>query len=282
MTGGGADYAEYLEWSDGNATNEDRRGFSVVFEGDKIRPALAGEEPFGVISARPAVVGDGDIDRWKMKYLRDDFGAYIFEPYPVTEWDEEVIDQEAYTETVDVEEVTEERQVTETVETGSYVNLAGETIVETEERGVTTEGTETVVEIQEIDGVRQEVEVVNTIQVPVMETVVVTPASTETVEHPATYKTEYRSYHTDAIPADVTVPADAVVISADDDGVPLERKKLNPAYDETQEYISREDRQEWDTVGLMGKLRIRKGQPTASTWIKMRDVSDSVEEWLVK
>jgi hypothetical protein len=35
-------------------------------------------------------------------------------------------------------------------------------------------------------------------------------------------------------------------------------------------------------VGLMGKLRIRKGQPTGSNWIKMRDVSDTVEEWLVR
>jgi hypothetical protein len=32
----------------------------------------------------------------------------------------------------------------------------------------------------------------------------------------------------------------------------------------------------------MGKLRIRKDQPTGSRWIKMRDISDSVEEWLVR
>jgi hypothetical protein len=32
----------------------------------------------------------------------------------------------------------------------------------------------------------------------------------------------------------------------------------------------------------MGKLRIRKGQPTGSRWIKMRDVSATVEEWLVR
>jgi hypothetical protein len=32
----------------------------------------------------------------------------------------------------------------------------------------------------------------------------------------------------------------------------------------------------------MGKLRIRKGQETMPTWIKMRDVSQNVEEWLIK
>ena len=59
-------------------------------------------------------------------------------------------------------------------------------------------------------------------------------------------------------------------------------RQLNPAYDSDLEYISRENRPEWDTVGLMGKLRIRKGQVTGTRWIKMRDVSATVEEWLVR
>ena len=36
----GADYAEYFEWSDGNPTNEDRRGLCVVLDGDKILKQL--------------------------------------------------------------------------------------------------------------------------------------------------------------------------------------------------------------------------------------------------
>ena len=32
----------------------------------------------------------------------------------------------------------------------------------------------------------------------------------------------------------------------------------------------------------MGKLRVRKGQDVGDRWIKMRDVSDSVEEYLVR
>jgi len=154
--GGGADYAEYFEWSDGNPNNEDRRGFSVVLGGGKIRPALEGEAPFGVISGRPAVVGDSDINRWKEKYLLDDFGSYL----------------------------------------------------------------------QEVDP-----------------------------------------------------NVDQQNLKKGDDGM---RRILNPDWNKEQEYVTREDRQEWDTVGLMGKLRIRKGQPTAPTWIKMRDISDEVEEWLIK
>jgi hypothetical protein len=153
-TGGGADYAEFFEWSDGNLEEEDRRGISVVLDGEKIRPALAGEDPIGVISGNPSVVGDAAWNKWSGKYLRDAYGTYILEDYEV-------------------------------------VNDEGETVVQ-------------------------------------------------------------------------------------------QRRKLNPAYDPEAEYIPREQRPEWDCVGLMGKLRIRKGQPTGSRWIKMRDISDSVDEWLVR
>ena len=56
----------------------------------------------------------------------------------------------------------------------------------------------------------------------------------------------------------------------------------NPSFDDTKTYVSREDRQEWDAIGMVGKLRIRKGQITGTRWIKMRDISDTVEEWLVR
>jgi hypothetical protein len=152
--GGGADYAEYFEWSDGNTATEDRRGISVVLDGDKIREAIAGEEPIGVISGNPSVVGDTAWNKWDGKYLRDEFGTYIQEDYEVEDDN-------------------------------------GNTVVQ-------------------------------------------------------------------------------------------QRRKLNPDYDPNVEYIPRKDRPEWDCVGLMGKLRIRKGQITGSRWIKMRDVSDTVEEWLVR
>ena len=153
-TGGGADYAEYFEWSDGNPDEEDRRGISVVLDGDKIREALPNEDPIGVISGNPSVVGDAAWNKWSGKYLRDEYGTYIQEDYEVEDED-------------------------------------GNTVIQ-------------------------------------------------------------------------------------------QRRKLNPAYDPDVEYVSRENRPEWDCVGLMGKLRIRKGQATGSRWIKMRDINDSVEEWLVR
>ena len=43
--GGGADYAEYFEWSDGNTSAEDRRGISVVLVDDKIPKLLLVKNP---------------------------------------------------------------------------------------------------------------------------------------------------------------------------------------------------------------------------------------------
>lgn len=107
-----------------------------------MRPAQEGEEPFGVISAASAVVGDGDIGRWKSKYLKTKFGDYDLTP----------------------------------------------------------EG----------------------------------------------------------------------------------ERKLNPAFNPEQEYTPREERLEWDRVGLVGKLRLRKGQPVGDRWIKMQDITGDVKEWLVR
>ena len=188
FTGGGADYAEYFEWADGNPGEEDRRGLSVVLVGDKIRAGQPGEQPIGVISVNPSVVGDGDIDRWTGKYLCDDFGDYLLENYEVIEWTE--------------------------------------TLTRTEEG----------------------------------ETV------TEEVPH---------SHAADQLPDGVTVPEDATRLTR-------QRRMLNPAFDPTQEYLSRADRPEWAMVGLMGKLRLRKGQPVDARWLKMRDISVEVEEWLVR
>jgi len=193
--GGGADYAEYFEWADGNATDEDRVGFTVVLDGNQIRKATSSDDALsiiGAVSANPSVVGDVDIGAWKHKYLRDDFGRYIRDTHNVVEW----------TETVSEE-----------------------------------------------DGQEREVK---------------------------------HSYEDWNIPSDVTVPDDAITSSHDEDGKPYTHRRLNPDYDPDRSYISREDRPEWATIGMMGKLRILKGQPTGSNWIKMRDVSDTAEEWLVR
>ena len=187
MVPNGADYAEYFEWSDGNTSNEDRVGYSVVLDGNKIVKATDSDDIssiIGVISGKPAIVGDSAWNKWQLKHLKDDYGRYIYEDYTQTEW---------------------------TDNDGNIV-----------------------------------------------------------------------TQQTDLIPANVSVPDDAIVTSKDEDGNNLQRRKVNPDWNKDTVYVPRSERKEWDTVGLMGKLKVRKGQPTGTNWIKMRDVSETVEEWLVR
>jgi len=93
---------------------------------------------------------------------------------------------------------------------------------------------------------------------------------------------ELKTYQTDMIPSDVTVPDDAIVTSKDENGDNLKRRKLNTAFDESKTYIPREDRKEFSAIGLVGKLRVSVGQIVGDRWIKMREISDTVHEYLVR
>ena len=91
-----------------------------------------------------------------------------------------------------------------------------------------------------------------------------------------------KTYESHNIPAGVTVPDDAVVKTHDGNGNKLQHYKLNPAWNPDAEYVNRENRPEWIIVGLVGQVKILKGQPVNDRWIKMRDVSATVEEWMIR
>lgn len=82
------------------------------------------------------------------------------------------------------------------------------------------------------------------------------------------------SYYSDQVPDGIEVPADV-------ERKPSKRRILNPDY-ESGTYIPRIERKEWDPVGILGICRLRKGQQVSTSWVKMRDVSETVEEWFVK
>jgi hypothetical protein len=94
--------------------------------------------------------------------------------------------------------------------------------------------------------------------------------------------TKQHSYESQAIPAGITVPADATRKTHDEKGVKFQHYKLNPAWDKDAEYVNRENRTEWNIIGLLGQVKILKGQPVGDRWIKMRDVSETVEEWMIR
>ena len=60
------------------------------------------------------------------------------------------------------------------------------------------------------------------------------------------------------------------------------RMTPNPDYDPNVEYVPREERPEWDPVGLMGKLWLKPNQPVGDRWIKLKDGSNGLTYWLVR
>lgn len=82
----GADYAEYFEWIDGNPNDEDRRGYFVTLDGEKIRKANADDDYIlGVISATPVILGDVQSEQWHDMYKKDIFGERLTETVEVEE-----------------------------------------------------------------------------------------------------------------------------------------------------------------------------------------------------
>lgn len=219
-TGGGADYAEYFEWLDGNPNGEDRRGLSVTLVGSMIREAQPGDDVIGVVSGNPSVIGDAAWSAWAGKYLRDEYGTVITEDYEAVEWAEKVLMRDA--------------------------------VAAIPAR----------VEYHEVKGPDGSV-----VAVPVY--------------HPgrkaeaAEYAHIKHSYPSDGVPPGVVVPDDAVRTIA-------QRSVLNPDFDPSASYTPRELRKEWAAVGMIGKLRVRKGQQVGNRWIKMREISTDVDEWLVR
>ena len=79
----GADYAEYFEWKDGNPNNEDRVGYIVTLDGDKIVKANTGDDVLGICSGTAMVLGDSAEWNWSKRFLTDDFGRIIYEDYDI-------------------------------------------------------------------------------------------------------------------------------------------------------------------------------------------------------
>ena len=210
FSGGGADFAEYFESTDGSAI---AIGKTVVLDNGKVRASTnsdSASDIVGVVRAikAVAVVGNTAWSRWKGKYKVDDYGVPLLEEYTITEWDETVAED------------ADDLEITYKGEKKKLPQVKGDTI--------------------------------------------------------------HHSYATDKIPSELTAPSDAVVKTKDADGNTYKRKILNESYDASKEYVSREFRDEWNLIGLTGQVTMTKGQKTGDRWIKMRDISDTVEEWLIR
>ena len=81
-------------------------------------------------------------------------------------------------------------------------------------------------------------------------------------------------YLPDKVPPDANI-ANAITV---EQLMPIQ----NPDWDESKEYLSRDMRKEWAPVGLVGKLRVRAGQPLGDRWIKLAQLSPTMNYYLVR
>ncbi len=79
--GGGADFAEYFEWDDGNSNSEDRVGYFVALStGTDNLPngniEISGTNVIGAVSALPGLIANAAAMNWQGRYQRDIWGRY--------------------------------------------------------------------------------------------------------------------------------------------------------------------------------------------------------------
>ena len=79
MSSAGADYAEFFEWKDGNPEAEDRVGYIVALDGNKLILANEGDYILGVVSGTATVLGDNPEWNWAKRWVTDDFGRIQYE-----------------------------------------------------------------------------------------------------------------------------------------------------------------------------------------------------------
>ena len=72
-----------------------------------------------------------------------------------------------------------------------------------------------------------------------------------------------------------TAPDSAIITSQ-------KERTLNPNYNYDCDYVNREDRLEWNIIGLLGQVHICTGETVNSRWIKMEDISSDIQMWLVR
>ena len=196
--GNASDYAEYFEWADGNTSSADRRGITVVMDGEKIRPATGSDDAskiIGVVSANPAVVGDSAWSEWQAAHKKDAYGSWVTEDKEYLIWNE-----------------------FSTISTLEDKNKVANPQPDITDPNVVSDFKILVSDIEKEKAAGR-------------------------------------------------CPQAAI-----DQNLRVTRptRVYNESYDATKTYKPRSERKEWDAIGLLGKLVVRRGQPIGANWILMK------------
>lgn len=89
------------------------------------------------------------------------------------------------------------------------------------------------------------------------------------------------SYFEDALPEEFALPENAIVYETDDMGRDMFARIYNNSWELNREYTNRITRG-FARVAYLGQTALYKGQCVDPRWIKIKDLNDEVELWLLK
>jgi hypothetical protein len=283
-SGSGSGYGEHMEWSDGNPDEEDRVGWTVVLEGGRIRRAAASdpaEAVIGVIAADANAAGAAAWSHWSGKYLCDDFGRPLVRSRPYLRWSEPVLETQAIqrARTLSERVLAPQRETREVVEeTPQLLEIDGKWVQRTlRRRRLVERPLARSAPLHGEDGapILDEHGRAVVAEVPVHAELEV--ERIEPYAEPAQVQLGeiQHCYPADAVPAGLVVPDHAERFVAHE-------RVLNPEFDPEKPYLPRQARPEWDVVALAGQAKVRKGERAGARWIRIGEVSQAVERWLVR
>lgn len=95
--------------------------------------------------------------------------------------------------------------------------------------------------------------------------------------------TELESYFTTSLDSEYAMPENAIEFQTDAEGNDLLRSIPNGiVFDESEEYQTRDSRQEWAVVCLLGSVPVYKGQTGNPNWIVLKNINDELELTLIR
>ena len=62
----------------------------------------------------------------------------------------------------------------------------------------------------------------------------------------------------------------------------MTHRRINPDYDPSQAYVSRQSRENWFVVGLLGQVPVRKGEPVNPRWKLMQVKTGQADLYFIR
>ena len=250
------DYAEYFEWKTELASDDkiiETYGMTVVLDGDKVRLAEAGEEAKVLGVVRPngtsALVGGAHDFKWKDKYVKNVWGEIQYEEYTLVNWNETI---------------TELYKSGDKIPQGKKIGDVKRTYLKRHSYHKDRIPTKKIKENTDLDQTEPNW---HTLSSNLTSEDLVVP-STDAEKSAAEY-TERSTYK-----------KDKGEHKKDDK---LMRKKVNPSYDSSKSYVSRENRRkEWCIVGLLGQVEVRDSAIVPTSWTKMKNLESGIDLYYIK